>query len=387
MDCPVCNLPLRNIQHEGQSVDICSNCKGMWLAEGELQQVVHGLLSENKVDYETVQEAYRNKPLIYNRVGMPIRICPKCKTQMHTFNYSYDSNVFLDKCSSCGGIWADKGEIEQVAKYIKGNPKIDKYADAFAGSYARFETFESNAKEITKTSNDLMSADGDRGKLLAIFYTIIPFPLGDDFPTKRFAKATFGLIFLNVLIFVLQSIFVHGDQERYFNFVGQIPSLALSIKRAPTYISSMFVHGGLIHLIGNMYYLWIFGDNVEDEMGSFKFIIFYLLCGIFGSIIFCLMHPSLNEPAIGASGAISGVLGAYLLLFPRQYLEVFWLGRKREISAVYYLMSWIIMQLFIGSISLATKDVNIAYWAHIGGFITGLILLRLFVRKVSKNEN
>lgn len=389
MNCPVCNIPLKNIQYEGQSVDICINCEGIWLDEGELQQVVRGLLSENKVDYQTVKEAYRDKPVTYSREKLPIRICPKCNTDMHTFNYYTDSNVFLDRCSSCGGIWVDKGEIEQAAKYIKGNPKMDRYAEALAGSYARLEKFKADTKEITKTSDDLMSQyyGGGLGKFYAIWYTIFPIPLRDDLPTKKFPKVTFSLIVLNVLIFIFQLIFISENQDTYFKLFGVIPALGFSINRIYTFVTSMFAHGGFLHIIGNMYYLWLFGDNVEDEMGSLKFTIFYLLCGIIGGILFCLIHSSLNEPAIGASGAISGVLGAYLLLYPHQGLEIVWLGRKREVPAAYYLIFWIIMQLLIGSISLASKDVSVGYWDHIGGFISGLILLRLFVNKVSNNEN
>lgn len=389
MNCPVCKIPLKNIQYEGQNVDICINCEGIWLDEGELQQVIKGLLSEKKVDYQTVKEAYRNKPTIYNREKMPIRICPKCNMGMYVFNYYADSNVFLDRCSSCGGIWADKGEIEQVAKYIKGNPKVDRYAEALAGSYTRFEKFKADTREIAEASGDLMSQyyGGGIGKFYAIWFTIFPIPLRDNLPTKKFPKVTVGLIILNVLIFVFQLLFISDNQETYFKLFGVIPAFGFSINRIYTFVTSMFVHGGFLHIIGNMYYLWLFGDNVEDEIGSLKFTIFYLLCGIIGGIAFCLMHSSLNEPAIGASGAISGVLGAYLLLYPTQGIEIVWLGRKREVSAAYYLVFWIIIQVLSGIIFLTAENVSIGYWAHIGGFISGLLLLRLFVMKVSNNEN
>ncbi|MDD5116643.1 MAG: rhomboid family intramembrane serine protease [Candidatus Omnitrophica bacterium] len=379
MNCPVCNSPLKNIQYEGQSVDLCVNCEGIWLDEGELQQIVRNLLSGNKVDYQSVEEAYRNKPITYSRQKMPVRICPKCNVRMSVFNYYADSNVFLDRCASCGGIWLDKSEIMWVAKYMKGNPKIDRYVQALSESYLRLAKAKLETEEISKTSRDLMGSN--LGKFYAIWYTIFPIPLKDDLPTKRFPKITIGLIVLNTLIFIFQSIFFHTDLVAYFNLFGVIPALGFSIDRLYTFITSMFVHGGLLHIAGNMYYLWIFGDNVEDRMGSLKFMIFYFLCGISGDFVFCLMQPSLNEPAIGASGAISGVLGAYLLLYPRQCLETIWLGRKREIPAANYLIFWIIMQLFIGTISLATKDAEVAYWAHIGGFVSGLILLRLFVQK------
>ncbi len=386
MNCPVCNIPLKNVQYEDYSVDICIKCKGIWLDKGELQQVVNELISKNKVDYQTVKEAYRNKPMICKREEMPIRICLKCNIEMGTFNYYSDSDVFLDKCSSCGGIWADKNEIDQVARYIKGNSQMDKYAEALRRVYFRLAEAKAVTKQIAETSGDLVGSFNSGGKIYAIWYTIIPIPLRNDFPTEKFPKVTVGLIILNSLIFILQLLFVTENQENYFKLVGVIPWLSFSVDRLFTFISSIFIHGSLLHIIGNMYYLWLFGDNIEDEIGSFKFLIFYLLCGIIGGVVFCLMYSFLNEPAIGASGAISGVLGAYLLLYPKQGPEIAWLGRKREIPAAYYLTLWIIMQLFFGCISLASKNVDIGYWAHIGGFISGLLLIRFFiVKKLSKS--
>lgn len=128
MNCPVCNKNLKTVNFENQEIDICQRCGGIWFDKGELLKIVTSLINKNKIDPQTVKEAYRRQITDPIKLKQLLRKCPKCNIDMKLYNYSYDSNIFLDKCSQCNGIWTDRGEMKAVAKYIKGNPHIDGYS-------------------------------------------------------------------------------------------------------------------------------------------------------------------------------------------------------------------------------------------------------------------
>jgi hypothetical protein len=148
----------------------------------------------------------------------------------------------------------------------------------------------------------------------------------------------------------------------------------------------MFLHGGWMHLIGNMWFMWIFGDNVEDRMGHGGFLVFYLLCGIAASVANMALMPHSHMPTIGASGAIAGVLGAYFLLYPGAriltLIPIFIFIRFVELPAFVFLGFWFVMQFFSGAAAITGGNTsNVAFWAHVGGFVAGMVLLGLFARR------
>ena len=212
-------------------------------------------------------------------------------------------------------------------------------------------------------------------------------PLKDDNPTSSFPFVTIGLILANGLVFYHQITLDSAESQRFIAQWGAIPYQIISgrvLHDAPliplplTLFSSMFLHGGFLHLIGNMLYLWIFGNNVEDTLGHFRFFIFYLVCGLLAAVVQILSVPGSTVPMIGASGAIAGILGAYLLLFPgARILTLFFIiifVKLIRIPAIIILGFWFIIQL-LGAGSTGT---NVAFFAHIGGFVSGLILVKLF---------
>jgi membrane associated rhomboid family serine protease len=219
------------------------------------------------------------------------------------------------------------------------------------------------------------------------------FPLKDDNPTRTTPLITWMLIALNVLIFLYQ--FSLGSREAgHFIFrYGAISSVILGDQRLPagiaaippnlTVVTSMFLHSGWMHLIGNMWFLWIFGDNIEEAMGRLRYLIFYLMCGFAASWSFMLANPNSNVPLIGASGAIAGVLGAYILLFPRARVwTLIFLGffiRLMYIPAGIILGYWFLIQIISGG--MITNRSGVAFGAHIGGFIVGMALVGLFKKK------
>jgi membrane associated rhomboid family serine protease len=218
-------------------------------------------------------------------------------------------------------------------------------------------------------------------------------PLHDDNPTATPPQLTVALIVACVLVFFWQ-LSLGPQQARIVHALGVIPAVlfghlqlpeAIALVTPPaTVCSSMFLHGGWMHLIGNMLYLWVFGNNIEDAMGHARFIVFYLLCGIAAVFAQALPDPQSQIPMIGASGAISGVLGAYLLLYPHARVLVaipfgFYLHTMR-IKAGWVLGFWFVMQL-ISSAANAGQQGGVAFGAHIGGFVAGMLLLPLFKRR------
>jgi membrane associated rhomboid family serine protease len=216
------------------------------------------------------------------------------------------------------------------------------------------------------------------------------FPIGDErVPGGPAPVITIGLIALNVLAFfielaqpseaALQSfIQAWGVVPREYSTVQDLPP-TIPLPFWTTLLTSMFLHGGWMHLGGNMLYLWIFGDNLEKVMGAARFITFYLLCGLAASFAHIFFGPGSAIPAVGASGAISGILGGYLVLFPRNRVRVLTRGGVTEVPALLVLGFWIVIQVVngIGSVATTSETAGVAYMAHVGGFVAGLVLVKL----------
>ena len=203
------------------------------------------------------------------------------------------------------------------------------------------------------------------------------FPYKDDNPRVLFPFVTYGIIGLNILVFWAQ-FFVYGN-ERFISTFAFVPYEF----KLFTIFTSMFMHGGLMHIIGNMWFLYIFGDNVESILGHVRFLLFYLFCGIGAAVAQFLIQPDSTTPMVGASGAIAGVLGAYMIKFPKARVHVlaviFIFITTIVVPAQLVLGLWFLMQLSggLGSLGFDTTG-GIAWFAHIGGFIVGISTLRIF---------
>jgi membrane associated rhomboid family serine protease len=204
---------------------------------------------------------------------------------------------------------------------------------------------------------------------------IAMFPIGDDNSSRRtFPFVTYALIALNVVFFLIELSGGDAFIERWA-FVP-IRFLANPAGDYLTIFTAMFMHAGWLHLLGNMLYLWIFGDNVEDRFGHVKFTVFYLLCGIAATFAQMAFSASSDVPNLGASGAIAGVLGAYIVMFPQARVKVLMGRGVVPVPALWVIGLWIVLQLFsgIGSIASSAQTGGVAYMAHVGGFLAGLIL-------------
>lgn len=217
-------------------------------------------------------------------------------------------------------------------------------------------------------------------------------PLRDENPTKTFPFVTIIIIAINILVFIYELSLGRQLESKIGQF-ALIPynvTHLVNITSLSTLITSLFFHAGLAHIIGNMLYLWVFGNNIEDRLGHARFIFFYLFCGIVASFGHILTALNSKIPVIGASGAVSGVLGAYLLLYPKAKVLVlipfFYIWRIAKVPAMWFLLFWIFLQFIYGAGSLALSDEpargGIAWFAHIAGFFAGLILIKVLVNPV-----
>jgi len=216
-------------------------------------------------------------------------------------------------------------------------------------------------------------------------------PLFDDHPTLRPAVVVWLLIIACALTYLWQASLPHAAQDRIVYSLGVIPAvlfgqaeLPAQLRLVPAWASiftSIFLHGSWLHLIGNMLYLWIFGDNVEDAMGRLRFVVFYLVCGAAAALGQSLAAPDSHVPMVGASGAIAGVLGAYVMLFPRANVTVLIIFvifiRFVQLPAILVLGVWFALQLMSGAMT-PTEGGGVAFFAHIAGFLTGMVLIPFF---------
>jgi membrane associated rhomboid family serine protease len=220
-------------------------------------------------------------------------------------------------------------------------------------------------------------------------------PIRDTIPGRNPPVATWLLILANALVFLFELRLPPPALERLFYLFGVVPArfthpewalwVGLPIDDYWPFLTSMFLHAGWIHVIGNMWTLWIFGDNVEDRMGPVRFVVFYVLCGVAAGVVHWMSAPDSTLPTVGASGAIAGVLGAYFLLFPLArvivLVPILFFPLFFELPAVTYLAIWAMTQVFGGTVTMsAPYDVGgVAWWAHVGGFVAGVVLHGFFV--------
>lgn len=222
-------------------------------------------------------------------------------------------------------------------------------------------------------------------------------PLQDANQARSFPFFNWFILILNVLFFLFEISMSEGELNAFIEANGFVPvrfAHDFGLGEIMTIFSSMFMHAGWMHLISNMWALHIFGDNVEDKMGHGNYVIFYIICGIAAALTDFLVHPGSGTPTIGASGALAGVLGAYLVLFPAAkiitLIPIIIIPYFVELPAIVFLGFWFLSQFFTGLGSLDNSPVaaeaSVAWWAHIGGFIAGMILVKLFEKREEYNR-
>ncbi|MHC4483208.1 MAG: rhomboid family intramembrane serine protease [Planctomycetota bacterium] len=349
MKCPFCSNRLRQVKSESAIVDICPNCKGVWFDSGEFADLAKTLEQSNQISAQKIKLYKRRDVRALHTVEEKDKFCPKCGKKLRKFNYSYDSNVFLDKCPACGGIWADRGEVAAIVSYLKEDPVATAVGRALAEQMAR---------------PDYEAADESAGWFFPLRIIV---PLSDDTPRDKFPIVTLVLVISCVLTFVGEIVFnPDGLVEVVDTFSKNLFSLDL--------VASIFSYGGVFHLIWNMLFLWLFGDNVEDRFGRFGYLVFFLGCALFAGLLRVLFSPGLSIWVMGISGAVSGVMGAYFIFYPAAKIKMFVIFSIMEVPAAVCLGLWFLFQFIFPFLTKAEDVTFTANIVPIVGFVCGVAI-------------
>lgn len=214
-------------------------------------------------------------------------------------------------------------------------------------------------------------------------------PLRDSVKSRTFPIVNVTIIVLNLIFYILEIMVEPYFLNQIFYAYGLVPADVLNAiitgaSLTPviiSFITAMFIHGGWVHVMGNMLFLWVFGDNIEDRLGHFKYLLFYLVVGVAAGIVHIFTNPTSTVPVVGASGAVAGVLGAYIIAFPRSRILAL-VPILVEIPAVIFIAFWFVIQLFNGVASLGGAANSVAWWAHVGGFIAGVLMIKVMTPRV-----
>lgn len=356
MNCPACGRELRSVDYRGLTLDHCTACGGVWYDADELGDFLRTYLADHP-DLSPARLTLKRGEGARAPGGEGERSCPRCNFPMEKSNYGYDSGIILDRCHACGGVWADADEVQALARYAKGHPKLDRLAESVA----------THVRESEERTQDAQAA----GVAMGYAWLGLAIPYADDTPKKTVPFITYALILTNMCI-MLWMYYAVRDWTSLLDVYGMAVADVIAGRNWETLVTCMFFHAGALHLCGNMLFLWIFGDNVEDRVGHFRFLLFYLAAGIAASAAFILLHADETQSCVGASGAISGVIGAYAVFYPRARLRLLLPGRRITIAALWYIFAWFSLQLLSTLFEMHGMG-GIAFSAHVGGFTAGVV--------------
>jgi membrane associated rhomboid family serine protease len=329
------------------TLDCCVECRGIWCDGKELEHVLGTPLP---------LEA-RDSPSALAPAKASVR-CPRGHGRLR--QVSPGEGVFLDWCARCFGVWVDHGEMRQIRRLL--------VPTGWAPD-ERIEALDAQVEEAQRAADErtieVVEAEAWSHKRHWIFQFLFGLPLEVYNPVRNRPLVTYALIALNVLIFLVQL----SSPDLLTGQFALVPAALLQGGRPWTMLTSMVMHGGFLHLFGNMYFLGIFGDNVEDRLGAGQYLALYVIGGLAASLAHIASDPASTIPVIGASGAVSAVLGAYVYLFPHRRLYMMIFFTLQRVRAIWYLGIWLAMQVIFA----ATGAPGVAWWAHIGGFVAGAV--------------
>ncbi len=347
LQCPQDRFPLRTLRHGEVAVDYCAECGGIWFDGGELERVLGtGVRLSEHLDGRPSRSSSRT--------------CPNGHGPMRLHTATADRRVVADACPACHGVWVDRGELRRVhARSPARDPIAEERVEALE---ARVEDAQAQWAESGVEHREREARSGPREWW---FQFILHLPQEVYNPVRIKPWVTYALIAVNVLVFLLQL----ASADHLIPQGALVPAAFLRLVAPWTIITAMFLHGNLLHLLGNMYFLWIFGDNAEERLGRVNYLALYLIGGLFAFFAQILSDPASTEPMVGASGAVSAVLGAYFYLFRERRIYAMILFFLVRIRTIWYLGIYLALQFFYAAVGVP----GVAWWAHIGGFVTGLV--------------
>ena len=358
MKCPKCPGQLEPMTFGGVDLDRCRLCFGLWFDRGELEKF-------NPSDAEFPFTPGKIVP------GKPTTLrCPRCHGLLNETPYGPGVDFAVDRCADCHGLWLDADEISKVQRILKGEVKLQqrRALQLRKAAEREHELRVRREEEIAdREAKDTLST----GEWLFMFLTRLPREVYH--PVRHVPYVTIALIVVNALAFLLELGVLAGPNARQlFPTWGFVPDKVRRLEHLWAIFTSMFLHGGFTHLFGNMYFLYTFGDNVEDYLGVLYFSVLYFLSGLMATVVHFASDIYSSVPTVGASGAIAGILGAYLVLFSRRRIYVLIIFFPVKLRAHWYLGFWIAFQILAAWVSTPGGRPGLAWLAHIGGFFAGI---------------
>ncbi|MBP9781517.1 rhomboid family intramembrane serine protease [Candidatus Woesebacteria bacterium] len=353
--CPDCGQALASRLVKNLAIEACSKCGGILLDPHEVTAYVNAAIPKSQVPIPPIN---LNHKVIKTFLHTTNAVCPRDATKFEIINYSYDSNILLERCPQCEVVWVRQHQIMPLAQYMKGNPLLKELGKAFVEDY----------KE-NHSSDQII-----RGPYW-VHLTTMPMPVNDEADNLETPYVVIAIVVLNCLVFICQILLGSNVPMNLFAFkMGSV----FTEWSFFTLFTHQFMHANVLHLLSNLWILWIFGDNVETRLGHIKFLLFYLLSGAVAALGFSLFLPQTQASMVGASGAIAATLGAYLKLYPKQKVTVLFWNSLYKWTVWKYLIFWIGIQLASWILEIASQEgTHIAYGAHVIGFVFGLSVVYL----------
>lgn len=380
MNCPKCSNELEIFARGGKEIYVCPFClSGLIPDESSIKILKHFCNEEimNQLISALIDDSLFDNAKSMLSVEENLA-CPKCKSYMRHYDFNKKLRFYVNKCINCGAIWLNPMQMPllSVAFIEENNPDDLNFKRTINNLY---ETLAKRRAKRVRSFDEIIAP------FVAMTGLLPTIPVGDDVLTKTKPIATRSIIITCAVTFVLQI----ASKEILTFFALYTDKVAEGEwYRLITYA---FLHGGIFHLLGNMFFLRIFGRTVEDELGWKRYLFLFTLGAVVSGIFVMATITKKDIPCVGASGAISAIIGAYLILFPKAKLK-FDVYRPlalflpipiqkiatTQISSMYYILLWIIMNVFFGILQSGSKTVGIAYWGHIGGFIAGVVFIEIY---------
>lgn len=336
--CPQCrHKALKITRYQDQEIDVCPSCRGLWFEAGEFDAAL------GNDEKEPVIEGKHRKA--HESTDMS---CPDCDATLDRHHLLKGYEVEIERCPAGHGIWIEREELDE----------------ALAAEHLHEPLERLNDKTSWRTW---------------LFQFVTQMPVEYNIRPRQRPWVTWSLILVNTLIFVASMMDLRFAELSMQG--AMIPEQISTGNHLTTLLTSQFLHGGWMHLIGNMYFLWIIGDNLEDALGHRRFLLAYLGCGTVAALAQTLIEPSSTIPVIGASGAIAGLFGLYLLWFRKASLTFMIFVYQKKVAPWVFFLIWLGINVF----GMATGAQGVAYMAHIGGFVCGLVLGYLLLNWVRQN--
>ncbi|WP_343290057.1 rhomboid family intramembrane serine protease [Ferrimonas balearica] len=329
--CPQCSdVTMEVFDFHGEEVDECPRCGGLWFERGELDSA---LSSANNGDDNVQMEQQ-----LYTRLRNYHRDCHACERVLTQQPLLPGHDLEVNACRSCLGVFVDHDCREMIVH----SPQLQR---------------------------DLAELNGDTGVKTWVFQFLSKMPVEFNIKPRTTPWLVYLLILINVAQFGLELAYPNWMQWTYDNLTLR-PDQVMAGQQLWTLLTNMFIHGSVAHLLGNMYFLYVVGDNLEDVLGRWRFLAIYLACGLVGGVAQVLSDPGSDIPILGASGAVAGLFGMYLMWFRHASLTfMLWIFQKK-LSPAWFFGIWLVINV----IGVVQQGEGVAYWAHIGGFISGLMV-------------